>query len=160
MEVYGVMVHIWVLIFLPSICIILLLKLPGFIAIEKYKSSVSDISAEQKESLVGLTHDFLAKNRYSYESHNLLFTEPEKKSYNDQIAYWKDYFQKPALNRGLPNTLIADKEEIRQLTSFFAWAAWASAAMYPVKTIPIQIIFLMNHLLGMDLQAPLYYGAP
>jgi nitric oxide reductase subunit B len=109
------------------------LEVTGSIAEEKYKTPVSALTPEQKESLIGLTHDFLAKNRYSYENHNLIFTEPEKKSYNDQIVYWKDYFQNPALNRGLPKTLITGNEEIRQLTSFFAWASWASVAQAPGK---------------------------
>ena len=103
---------------------------------------------EQKESLVGLTRDFLAKNRYSYENHNLLFTEPEKKSFNEQISYWKDYFQKPASNRGLPNTLITDKEELRQLTSFFAWAAWASTAHAPGKNYSYTNNFPYEPLIG------------
>ena len=128
MEVFGAMALIWVLISPPSTCIILLLMLPALLLTEKYKTPVSDISAEQKESLVALTHDFLSKNRYSYENHNLLFTEPEIKSFNEQISYWKDYFQKPETNRGLPNTLITDPQELRQLTSFFAWAAWATAS--------------------------------
>jgi len=126
----------------------LAIEVTGVFATEKYRSSISDISAEQKESLVGPTHDFLVKNRYSYESHILLFTEPEKKSYNEQIAYWKDYLQKPALNRGLPNTLIVDNEELRQLTSFFAWAAWASVAQVPGKNYSYTNNFPYEPLIG------------
>src|SRR5450759_1663973 len=65
----------------------LALEVTGFIAAEKYHTPIADISPEQKESLVSLTHDFLTKNRYSDVSHNLLFTDPEKKSYNDRISY-------------------------------------------------------------------------
>jgi len=126
----------------------LAIEVTGVLATEKYRSSISDISTEQKESLVGLAHDFLVKNRYSYESHILLFTEPEKKSYNEQIAYWKDYLQTPALNRGLPNTLIVDNEEIRQLTSFFAWAAWASVAQVPGKDYSYTNNFPYEPLIG------------
>ena len=31
----------------------------------------------------------------------LYYTEPEKKSFNDQISYWKDYLSKSRENRGL-----------------------------------------------------------
>ncbi len=124
------------------------LEVSGFIAEEKYKSSLSDLSSEQKESLVGMTHDFLTKNRYSYENHNLLFTDPEKKSFNGQISYWKDYFQTPSLNRGLPSTLLVDNEEIRQLTTFFAWAAWASAANAPGKNYSYTNNFPYEPLIG------------
>lgn len=63
----------------------LALEVTGFIAAEKYKIPISDISSAQKESIVALTRDFMTKNRYSYVSHNLLFTQPEIKSYNQQI---------------------------------------------------------------------------
>lgn len=109
----------------------LALEVNNYIAIEKYNSKISDIDPGQKEFLVGLTGEFLATNRYDAESQNLIFTEPEVSSFNAQISYWKDYFQNPAANRGLPNDLITDPQELKQLTAFFAWAAWASVANSP-----------------------------
>jgi nitric oxide reductase subunit B len=126
----------------------LALEVTGFLALEKYKSSDSALSREQQESLVGPTHDYLAKNRYSYDNHSLTFTEPEKNSFNSQIAFWKDYFQKPESNRGLPNALIINDEEMRQLTSFFAWAAWASAAQVPGKNYSYTNNFPYEPLIG------------
>jgi nitric oxide reductase subunit B len=126
----------------------LALEVTSFIAAEKYKTPISDISPEQKESVVVLTRDFLTKNRYSYVSNNLLFTQPEIKSYNQQISYWRDYFQKPESNRGLPNTLITDQEELRQLTSFFAWAAWATTANAPGKNYSYTNNFPYEPLIG------------
>ncbi|MDZ4058654.1 MAG: hypothetical protein U1D64_01285, partial [Bacteroidales bacterium] len=108
----------------------LALEVNNYIAIEKYKTKISE-EPGQKESLVGLTGEFLATNRYDAESQNLIFTEPEVNSFNAQISYWKDYFQNPAASRGLPNDLISDPQEMRQLTAFFAWAAWASVAHSP-----------------------------
>jgi nitric oxide reductase subunit B len=126
----------------------LAVEVTHFLASEKYNLAISDLSPEQKESIVGLTHDFLSTNRYSYESHKLTFTGPEKKSYSDQLSYWRDYFQKPAINRGLPETLITDKEEIRQLTSFFAWAAWVSASHTPGKNYSYTNNFPYEPLIG------------
>jgi nitric oxide reductase subunit B len=85
----------------------------------------------QKEYIVALTRDYLSENRYNPETHTLLYTETEKKSYNDQIGYWKDYLQKPSSNRGLSNTVMADQKEVEQLTAFFAWSAWATTAKVP-----------------------------
>jgi len=126
----------------------LALEVTGFIAAEKYKIPISDISPAQKESIVALTRDFMTKNRYSYVSHNLLFTQPEIKSFNEQISYWRDYFQKTESNRGLPNTLITDQEELRQLTSFFAWAAWATTANAPGKNYSYTNNFPYEPLIG------------
>lgn len=111
----------------------LALEARNYVAKINFNTTLSDLKPELKESLIGLTNDLLSKNRYDVKSHNLLFTEPEVKSFNDQILYWKEYFQNPSANRGLSGTLIINKEEITQLTSFFAWAAWASAAHVPGK---------------------------
>jgi nitric oxide reductase subunit B len=111
----------------------LALEARNYVAKMNFNTTLSDLKPELKESLIGLTNDLLSKNRYDVKSRNLLFTEPEVKSFNDQILYWKEYFQNPSANRGLSGTLIIHKEEIAQLTSFFAWAAWASAAHVPGK---------------------------
>ncbi|HET7734194.1 MAG TPA: hypothetical protein VFK73_10190, partial [Paludibacter sp.] len=103
------------------------------IALEKFKRGYSNLTSDQKESLVGLTRDFLITNRYNPDSHTLYFTKVEINSFNAQISYWKEYFQKPSTNLGLPKTLIVNQVELRQLTSFFAWAAWASVANQPTK---------------------------
>jgi nitric oxide reductase subunit B len=126
----------------------LALEVTGFIASGKYKTPISGISSEEKQVLVILTRDFLSKNRYSSVSHNLLFTQPEIKSFNEQISYWRDYFQKPESNRGLPNTLITDQAELRQLTSFFAWAAWATTANAPGKNYSYTNNFPYEPLIG------------
>lgn len=126
----------------------LALDVRNFIALEKYKTTFSNLTTDQKESLIGLTRDFMASNRFNHESRNLIFTEPEKKSFNDQIPFWKDYLQNPAANRGLSNTLIVDQEELRQLTSFFAWAAWATTANVPGKNYSYTNNFPYEPLIG------------
>lgn len=126
----------------------LVLEVNNYIAIQKYNSPFSDLSPEQKESLVGLSGTFLANNQYDALNKSLLLTEPELKSFNNQISHWKDYFQDPAANRGLPSDLIADPQEIRQLTSFFAWAAWASVANLPGKNYSYTNNFPYEPLIG------------
>ena len=126
----------------------LALEVRNYIALEKYNSNFSELAPDQKETLVGLTRNFLSNNRYNPESHNLLYTEPEKQSFNDQISYWKDYLQKPDVNRGLSRTLIVDQSELKQLTSFFAWAAWATTAHAPGKSYSYTNNFPYEPLIG------------
>ena len=126
----------------------LALEVRNYIASEKYNVSFKDLSPNQKESLVGFTGEFLARNGYNYDSHTLLYTEPEIKSFNDQIPYWTEYIQKSPANRGLSKTLITDKEELRQLTAFFAWAAWASAVHAPGKKYSYTNNFPYEPLIG------------
>jgi len=126
----------------------LALEVRNYIALEKYNSNFSELVPDQKETLVGLTRNFLSNNRYNPESHNLLYTEPEKQSFNNQISYWKDYLQKPEVNRGLSRTLIVDQSELKQLTSFFAWAAWATTAHAPGKSYSYTNNFPYEPLIG------------
>ena len=126
----------------------LALEVRNYIALEKYNSKFSELAPDQKETLVGLTRNFLSNNRYNPESHILLYTEPEKQSFNNQISYWKDYLQKPDVNRGLSRTLIVDQSELKQLTSFFAWAAWATTAHAPGKSYSYTNNFPYEPLIG------------
>ena len=73
----------------------------------------------------------LKKNRYEPDSRTLLFTVPEVNSFNRQIDVWRDYFASPERSRGLPSGYISDATELRHLTAFFAWTAWASVATRP-----------------------------
>ena len=63
----------------------------------------------------------------------LTFIDAEKDSFQKQLTVWTDYFKHPVSNSGLPDNYINDPEEIRQLTAFFAWTAWASVANRPDK---------------------------
>jgi nitric oxide reductase subunit B len=63
----------------------------------------------------------------------LVFTDAEEFSFERQIDRWKDYFRDPAANGGLRKDFIDDPQELRNLTAFFAWAAWVSIAERPDK---------------------------
>ena len=126
----------------------LVLDVRNYIAVQKYNTIFSELAPDQKESLVSLTHDFLANNRYNASNQILLFTDIEAKSFTDQISYWNNYFQKSSSNRGLPSTLIGDQEELRQLTSFFAWASWVTTANVPGKNYSYTNNFPYEPLIG------------
>jgi nitric oxide reductase subunit B len=70
----------------------------------------------------------LKQNRYDAASNTLTFTETEAVSYERQIGRWGEYFSAPQGDGGLPRDYIKDPTQVRQLTSFFAWTAWASVA--------------------------------
>ncbi len=76
----------------------------------------------------------LKQNRYDAGSQILTFTAAEADSFREQQDKWRDYFAAPDHNGGLTPGLIQNPEQLRRLTAFFAWAAWASAALRPGKT--------------------------
>jgi nitric oxide reductase subunit B len=73
----------------------------------------------------------LKQNRYDPASKTLTFTEAEAASFQRQIGLWTKYFQDPEKNGGLPHNYIKDSAQLRELTSFFAWTAWASVTDRP-----------------------------
>jgi nitric oxide reductase subunit B len=55
----------------------------------------------------------------------------EAASFRAQRAEWTDYFDSATPAAGLPRGFISDERELRDLTTYFAWAAWATTALRP-----------------------------
>jgi len=100
---------------------------------QRFQRPEADLSGVERSAIEGEVRFLLKQNRYDWESRTLAFTEPEIVSLRKQVGQWRDYFQNPAGNGGLPAQYISDPEELRRLTTFFAWTAWASAANRPGK---------------------------
>ncbi len=98
-----------------------------------YSKQWTDLNETEKSALRQTTYDFLSENRYQKGSEVLIFTPPEVLSYNDQQKYWAEYFSNPEVNRGLSSDIMSNPEELKKLTAFFSWAAWASTAHIPGK---------------------------
>lgn len=85
----------------------------------------------QKEYGPKYTADSLKTNRYDASTRTLIFTDVEKAEFESEPEIWKDYFSRPENNGGLSSDLITNPTELRQLTAYFAWMAWASVANRP-----------------------------
>jgi len=102
-------------------------------ALNRYQRPWSTLSPAEQDAVEAEAVQMLEQNRYDAKSGTLTFTEAERLSFHKQIAKWAAYFSQPAANAGLPAKYITDATELRQLTAFFAWTAWASAAHRPGK---------------------------
>ena len=83
----------------------------------------------------------MKQNRYDASTGTLIFSPADGASFKRQIGYWRDYFVTPANNGGLKVRAVSDPQELRELTAFFAWTAWASTAARPAWPIPIPTTF-------------------
>ena len=70
-------------------------------------------------------------NRYDAETGTLTYTASQADAYEKLVKYYGDFFGTPTTKYGLRPQAITDPEQIRQLTAFFSWSAWASAALRP-----------------------------
>jgi nitric oxide reductase subunit B len=89
------------------------------------------LTAAEQSALQGEVRRLLKQNRFDPHTGTLTFTAAEAASYQQQIAKWTSYFSGPVETRGLPARYIADPQELRRLTAFFAWTAWATVAPRP-----------------------------
>jgi nitric oxide reductase subunit B len=71
------------------------------------------------------------ENAYNPGIGAIIFTAAQASAYRDMIGYYRDWFGPTELQQGLRRPYLKDPEEVRQLTSYFSWAAWVSAARRP-----------------------------
>lgn len=98
---------------------------------QAYGRSLADVHEDQRDAVEAAVQRLLKANRYDRRSQTLVFSEAETATYQQQMGVWANYFAHPEKNGGLKAKYITDPREIRQLTAFFAWTAWASVAHRP-----------------------------
>jgi nitric oxide reductase subunit B len=96
-----------------------------------YGKSWQQLSAAEQDAVNAEVKKLLKENRYDPQARTLTYTQAEVNSYQNQIGWWTQYFTDPTQNGGLKADYITDPEELRKLTAFFAWTAWAAAAERP-----------------------------
>lgn len=77
------------------------------------------------------TVELMRTNRYDEETGDLVFTPEQVSAFEEIRDYYAEFFGTPTTEHGLIPDLITDEQEIHELTSFFAWTAWAAAAERP-----------------------------
>ena len=77
------------------------------------------------------TIEELRTNRYDESADTLTFTARQATAFRRLVGYYSDFFSDPTTRHGLRPDAITDRTELRQLTAFFAWTAWAAATNRP-----------------------------
>ncbi|HET7841460.1 MAG TPA: nitric-oxide reductase large subunit, partial [Terriglobia bacterium] len=92
--------------------------------LEQYGGAGSDKAREQT------IEDFQA-NHYDSATETLTLTSAQANAFDTLKNHYQGYFSEPTTKFGLRPGAITNEQEIRNLTAFFAWSAWASAARRP-----------------------------
>ena len=79
------------------------------------------------------TVDDFKTNRYDASSDRLMFSEAQTSAFNQLKNYYHSFFDDPTTRNGLRPHAISAAQDTDQLTAFFAWSAWAGAALRPGK---------------------------
>ena len=103
------------------------------LASEKYNTPYEKLTEDQKESIAAEVQDMLHKNRYDASTGILTLTKSEADAFQYEVQHWTNYFTEPDRAPGFPQDFISNSTQLRQLTTFFAWAAWAAVTDRPGK---------------------------
>ncbi len=103
------------------------------IAGEQYGRPMGELDALEQSAVRAATRRTLKENRYDPGSSVLVFSPGEVAAYHTGTREWSEYFTKPGGAPGLPAAFISDAKELEALSSYFAWAAWATVANRPGK---------------------------
>jgi nitric oxide reductase subunit B len=70
-------------------------------------------------------------NRYDSDTGTLTFSAGQAAAFRQLVPHYTRFFSDPSSEHGLVPKAISDPTQLRQLTAFFAWTAWAAAANRP-----------------------------
>lgn len=104
------------------------------VANQVHGKTLSALGPAERDAVAAMVAGTLKRNRYDPATRTLAFTEAETGSFVRQISTWAQHFSTPASSGGLSAEYISDPVDIRNLTAFFAWTAWASVADRPGKS--------------------------
>lgn len=89
------------------------------------------LEAQGVQEPAAATSEMQRTNRYDEETGTLVLTDEQISAFEELKGYYGDFFGDPTTVNGLIPNAITDEQEIHDLTAFYAWTAWASAAERP-----------------------------
>jgi nitric oxide reductase subunit B len=98
----------------------------ALLAVRQYGGEASD-SARRK-----VVADFKT-NRYDPVSDTVTYTQAQAAAFDELVQYYAAYFGPESAAKGLLPDAITDPAQIKQLTAYFAWSAWAGSTLRPDK---------------------------
>jgi nitric oxide reductase subunit B len=103
------------------------------LARERHGRPYAKLDPDAASGVDAAVHRLLKENRYDPGTGVLRFSPAEAAAWETQKAEWAAYFSGDKPAPGLPAKYIRDPGELDDLTSYFAWAAWATVANRPGK---------------------------
>ena len=106
------------------------------------------LSSEQQAALRQRLQDLMRKNTYDEATGRITVDPLRAKAFEDNLKHYSDVFANGNKDYAIQRDAQSDPVKLRQLTSFFFWTAWASAANRPGNTISYTSNFPSEPLVG------------
>jgi nitric oxide reductase subunit B len=107
---------------------------PDFTAEYLHRAALSSIEfygGQNSDTARSRTIKDFKANRYNQVSDTLVYSDAQRHAFEQCKAYYASFFGEPTTKFGLRPKAIYDLKEIRKLTAFFSWSAWAASANRP-----------------------------
>lgn len=89
------------------------------------------LAGANAETAAGETKTELRANGYDPGTKVLTLSPARAAAFTTMLAFYRDYFGDPEKQTGPRRVQITDPNELRPLTSYFAWSAWVASATRP-----------------------------
>jgi nitric oxide reductase subunit B len=72
-------------------------------------------------------------NTYDPKTDTVTYSDAQAKAFDELVTYYAGYLGPDSAANGLLPEAITNPAEVKQLTAYFAWSAWASSTLRPDK---------------------------
>ena len=110
--------------------------------------SYDSIGSEQQASLRQRLQDMMRKNTYDEATGRIAVDPLRAKAFEENLKHYSEVFTNGNKDYAIQRDAQSDPVKLRELTSFFFWTAWASAANRPDNTISYTSNFPSEPLVG------------
>lgn len=100
----------------------------------RFRAPAEQLAPDQRAIVEAEVRTELKANRHDALTGVLAVGPDFADWFGRQPGVWKDHFSAPSRNGGLSAGSLSDPGELKQLSAFFAWTAWASVANRPGRT--------------------------
>ena len=94
-------------------------------------SSIEFYGGQSSDTARSRTIQDFKTNQYYQTTGKLGYTAAQAHAFNECRAFYASFFGEPTTKFGLRPHSISDPEDIRKLTAFFSWTAWAASTARP-----------------------------
>lgn len=95
------------------------------------QQDLDSLPAAEKASLQTRVREQFKANRYDDETENLLLTNSQTQGLKQVLREYQELLANGSADYSIPKDWFSNREEIRNVTAFFAWTAWAASANRP-----------------------------
>lgn len=97
----------------------------------QFQSSYAELSSAHRAGVDGETAEQIKANHYDSQNHVLTLDDAQALAWQDEPGHWKNYFADTQQNRGLKPDIVPSAEQMKQLSDWFNWSAWAASTRKP-----------------------------